>query len=297
MVVSGASGLIGRALVDRLRSDDVPVIRLVRRNPTSGDEVRWDPSTGTLDPAVLSGARAVVHLAGAGIGDQRWTAQRRAQIRDSRVRGTDLLARAMTAVDVPPGVWVSGSAIGIYGDRGDEELSEDSEPGSGFLADVCRDWEAATTPALAAGVRIVYLRTGVVLSDAGGALARQLPLFRLGLGGKLGDGRQWLSWIALADQIGAICHIMATPELSGPVNATAPAPVRNADFTAALGAALHRATVVTAPKAVLRLALGNQLTDEALMASQRVVPRRLTSSGYRFVAPDVTEALRQVLHR
>lgn len=295
IVVSGSSGLVGTALVAALKQSGQSVVRLVRRPPGGAEEVRWDPGSDTLDPAVVSGASAVVHLAGAGIGDQRWTPQRRAEIRDSRIRSTELLARTMVSATVPPPVWVSGSAIGIYGDRGDEELDEQSDPGSGFLADVCRAWEDATAPAAGAGVRVVHLRTGVVLSRTGGALARQLPLFRLGLGGKLGDGRQWLSWIAIADEVGAILHAIATSELSGPVNATAPAPARNADFTGALGAALHRWTVVPAPRSLLRLALGGQLTDEALLASQRVHPSRLLDTGYHFVAPDLADALRLAL--
>jgi uncharacterized protein (TIGR01777 family) len=295
VVITGSSGLVGTALVAALKQSEQTVVRLVRRPPSGAEEARWDPGSGTLDPAVVSGARAVVHLAGAGIGDQRWTPQRRAAIRDSRIRSTELLARTMVSATAPPPVWVSGSAIGIYGDRGDEELDEHSDPGSGFLADVCRAWEDATAPAAGAGVRVVHLRTGVVLSRAGGALARQLPLFRLGLGGKLGDGRQWLSWIAMADEVGAILHAIATSGLSGPVNATAPTPARNADFTAALGAALHRSTIVPAPRSLLRLALGGQLTDEALLASQRVHPNRLLDTGYHFVAPELTEALRLAL--
>lgn len=295
VVVTGASGLVGTALVTALERRGDQVVRLVRREARGGDERRWDPAAGRLDPDALHGADAVVHLAGAGIGDQRWTAHRKAEIRDSRIRGTSLLAEAIAAAPTPVPVWVSGSAVGWYGDRGDEELDEDSRPGSDFLAGLCRDWEAATAPAEAAGTRVALLRTGIVLSPAGGALARQLPLFRLGLGGHLGDGRQWVSWIALPDQIGAILHALDHPDLAGPFNATAPNPVTNADLTAALAGAVHRPAVLAVPRLALHVALGRELTDVALLASQRVRPARLLASGYRFAHPDVGPALRALL--
>lgn len=294
VVVSGASGLIGRALVAELHRRGRSVRQLVRRPVRSEEERRWDPSTGTIDADALRGAGAVVHLAGAGIGDQRWTPARRVEIRDSRVQGTSTLARAMAAMRDPP-VWVSGSAIGIYGDRGNEELDETSAAGTGFLAEVCQAWEAATAPVAASGGRVVLLRTGVVLARQGGALARQLPLFRLGMGGKLGDGHQWTSWIALADEVGAILHAIDHDDLSGPVNATAPNPVTNAELTRALGSALHRPTRIAAPKRLLQVALGSQLTEEALLASQRVLPRRLETSGYRFAYPEITGAIAAAL--
>lgn len=294
VVVSGASGLIGQALVRELHRRGDTVRQLVRRPVRGEDERQWDPVAGTVDADALRGAAAVVHLAGAGIGDQRWTPARRAEIRESRVRGTTTLATAIVRA-ASPSVWVSGSAVGIYGDRGQEELDEDSPPGSGFLADVCREWEAATTPAAEVGVRVVLLRTGVVMARQAGALARQLPLFRLGLGGTLGDGHQWVSWIALADEVGAILHAIDHGDLSGPVNATAPRPVPNAELTRAIGAAVHRPTRVAAPKRLLQLAMGSQLTDEALLVSQRVLPRRLEASGYRFLYPDIAGAIAAAL--
>ncbi len=294
VVVTGSSGLIGRAVVAALRARGDDVTLLVRHEPQGPSESQWDPAAGSIDPAAITGASAVVHLAGAGIADHRWSTQRKAEILGSRVRSTDLVARALAA-SAPGSVLVSGSAIGIYGNRGDEVLDERSETGHGFLADVCRAWEAATEPAASAGARVVLLRTGVVLSPSGGALGRQLPLFRLGLGGRLGDGRQWLSWISLADEVGAILHAIDEPALSGPVDATAPNPVTNGTFTSALAAAVHRPALLAVPRAALRLALGPELADEALLASQRVLPARLVATGYRFVAPDITTALTTLL--
>jgi uncharacterized protein (TIGR01777 family) len=236
-----------------------------------------------------------VHLAGAGIGDKRWSARRRREIVSSRVASTAVLVRALAELSRPPATMVSASAVGFYGDRGDEELTEDSGPGTGFLADLCRAWEDATEPAAQAGVRVVRLRSGIVLSAHGGALARQLPLFRLGLGGRLGTGRQWLSWISLADEVGAILHGLDDTALRGPVNATAPTPVTNRDFTRALGRALHRPTVMTVPGMALRIALGPDLASEMVLAGQRVVPTRLTSTGYRFHHADVDSALAAAL--
>ncbi|MDA8279103.1 MAG: TIGR01777 family oxidoreductase [Actinomycetota bacterium] len=294
VVVTGSSGLIGRAVVAALRARGDDVTLLVRHEPQSPSESQWDPAAGSIDPAAITGASAVVHLAGAGIADHRWSTQRKAEILGSRVRSTDLVARALAA-SAPGSVLVSGSAIGIYGNRGDEVLDERSETGHGFLADVCQAWEAAAEPAASAGARVVLLRTGVVLSPGGGALGRQLPLFRLGLGGRLGDGRQWLSWISLADEVGAILHAIDEPALSGPVDATAPNPVTNGTFTSALAAAVHRPALLAVPRAALRLALGPELADEALLASQRVLPARLVATGYRFVAPDITTALTTLL--
>ncbi len=294
VVVTGSSGLIGRAVVAALRARGDDVTLLVRHEPQGPSESQWEPAAGSIDPAAITGASAVVHLAGAGIADHRWSTQRKAEILGSRVRSTDLVARALAA-SAPGSVLVSGSAIGIYGNRGDEVLDERSETGHGFLADVCRAWEAAAEPAASAGARVVLLRTGVVLSPGGGALGRQLPLFRLGLGGRLGDGRQWLSWISLADEVGAILHAIDEPALSGPVDATAPNPVTNGTFTSALAAAVHRPALLAVPRAALRLALGPELADEALLASQRVLPARLVATGYRFVAPDITTALTTLL--
>jgi hypothetical protein len=294
VVVSGASGLVGSSLTDALRTRGDEVTALVRRVPIAG-EARWDPVAGSIDAAALEGADAVVHLAGAGIGDKRWSARRRHEIVSSRVESTSVLARTLVELSRPPATMVSASAVGFYGDRGDEELTEDSGPGTGFLADLCRAWEDATEPAARAGVRVVRLRSGVVLSAHGGALARQLPLFRLGVGGRLGTGRQWLSWISLADEVGAILHALEDTALRGPVNATAPAPVTNRDFTRALGRALHRPTVMTVPAVALRIALGPDLASEMVLAGPRVIPTRLTSTGYRFHHPDVDAALAAAL--
>ncbi len=294
VVVSGSSGLVGQALVAALRSRGDDVTPLVRRAAGAG-EAQWDPDRGSLDAAVFDGVDAVVHLAGAGIGDKRWSARRRQEIVSSRVRSTALLADTMAGLARPPAVMVSASAVGYYGDRGDEELTEDSEPGTGFLAQVCRAWEDATGPAAQRGVRVVRLRSGVVLSTRGGALARQLPLFRLGVGGPLGNGRQWLSWITLPDEVGAIAHVLGDDSLHGPVNATAPTPLTNRDFTRALGRALHRPTVLPVPGFALRAALGADLASEMVLAGQRVAPARLGAAGYGFHHRDIDTALAAVL--
>lgn len=295
VVITGSSGLIGQALGRALRADGHEVVPLVRHPPGPG-EVRWDPPAGTVDAAGLEGADAVVHLAGAGIADRRWTEARKAEILDSRVRATTVLADALATLERPPPVLVSGSAVGWYGgDHGDEELTEDSDPGADFLAGVCAAWEDATAPAQVAGIRVVRLRSGIVLSRHGGALGRQLPIFRLGLGGRLGSGRQWVSWITIDDEVGAIRRAIDDDTLQGPVNATAPAPVTNAAFTAALGRALHRPAVLAVPGPVLGLALGRQLADEALLGGQRVLPARLTAAGYRFAHPTIDAGLAAVL--
>jgi uncharacterized protein (TIGR01777 family) len=294
IVVSGASGLVGKSLTAALHARGDEVTPLVRRTAAAG-ESRWDPAAGSIDAGALEGADAVIHLAGAGIGDKRWSGQRRREIVSSRVESTSLLARTLAGLTRPPATMVSASAVGVYGDRGDEELTEDSRPGTGFLADVCLAWEGATGPAAQAGVRVVRLRSGVVLSAHGGALARQLPLFRYGIGCRLGSGRQWLSWISLPDEVGVILHALGEPALVGPVNATAPAPVSNRTFTRALGQALHRPTVLAVPGFALRIALGPDLAKEVVLASQRVVPTRLTATGYCFAHADIDTALVAVL--
>jgi uncharacterized protein (TIGR01777 family) len=289
VAISGSSGLIGQAVVAALRARGDEVISLVRR-PPGARELRWDPATGAVDAGALEGTDAVVHLAGAGIGDKRWSASRRHEIMASRVQSTTLLARTLAGLARPPTVMVSASAVGYYGDRGDEELTEQSSPGRGFLAEVCAAWEDATEPARRAGVRVVRLRSGVVLSAHGGALARQLPLFRLGIGGRLGSGRQWLSWISLPDEVGAVLHALDTPALEGAVNATAPSPVTNREFTRALARALHRPASVAVPGIALRIALGSDLASEMVLAGQRVLPTRLRATGYTFRYPDVDAA-------
>jgi len=294
VAVTGASGLIGSALTRRLMADGHRVSPLVRR-PAGPGEISWDPASGRLESKDLEGLDAVVHLAGESVG-VRWTASRKARIRESRVRGTRLLTEALARTSRHPAVLVSASAIGIYGDRGDEILTESSAPAAGddFLASVTRDWENAADSARAAGIRVVHPRFGVVLSPAGGALAKMLWPFRLGLGGRIGSGAQWMSWISIDDVAGALLHLIRTASLSGPVNLTAPAPVRNRDFTRALGRVLSRPAVLPVPAAALRLVLG-EMADAALLASARVRPDRLIGSGYQFVHPDLDTALRQML--
>ncbi len=294
VMMSGASGLIGASVINALRTRGDDVTPLVRRPPGPG-EARWDPAAGSIDSGALEGADAVVHLAGAGIGDKRWSATRRQEIVSSRVRSTSLLARSLAELNRPPSVLVSASAVGFYGDRGDEELTEASGPGRGFLAELCQAWEDATGRATQAGIRVVRLRSGVVLSAHGGALARQLPLFRLGVGGRLGSGRQWLSWISLPDEVGAVLHALDEPSLEGPVNATAPTPVTNRDFTRALSRALHRPAVLAVPGLALRVALGSDLASEMVLAGQRVLPAKLTASGYVFDHENIDTALASLL--
>jgi len=293
IVISGASGLIGSALSAHLRAAGHTVVPLVRR-AARPDEIRWDPAAGTLDQQALSGADAVVHLAGAGIGDHRWTDAYKREIRDSRVRSTELLATTIVAAEQRPLVFLSGSAIGIYGARGDEELDEQSTVGTGFLADVCIDWENAAAAADEVGTRVAYLRTGIVLTPKGGALKKQLPLFKIGLGGRFGKGTQWQSWISLDDEVGAIEHLLTAP-VHGPVNLTAPSPVTNAEFAKALAGALHRPSVVPVPSFGPRLLLGGELADALLFTGQRVLPAVLGRSGYEFRHPSLDGALRALL--
>jgi uncharacterized protein (TIGR01777 family) len=296
ILVSGASGLVGRALCARLPAAGHAVVRLVRRAATRPDEVAWDPVAGTLDPAALAGFDAVVHLAGAGIADRRWTPARRRELVDSRVRSTTLLANALAAAPSPPRVLLSASASGWYGDRGDEPLAETSGPGTGFLAGLARAWEGAAAPAAAAGIRVAHPRTGVVLAPHGGALAKLLPLFRLGLGGPLGSGAQWWSWITLDDLLASFVHAIGHADVRGPFNAATPSPLTNAGFTRALGRALRRPAWLPAPAFALRLALGRDLADEALLSSQRLVPALLERTGFRFGDPELEPALRRLLH-
>ena len=300
LLVTGSSGLIGTALVDAALARGDTVTRMVRsssgrRPATAGvTDVAWDPGAGTVDTAGLRAARpvdGVVHLAGAGVGDRRWSASRKAEILDSRIRSTQLIARTIAGLDPTPQVLVSSSAVGYYGDRGDEALTEASPPGSGFLAEVCVSWEAATAPAPEAGIRTVLLRTGIVLSASGGALAKQLPLFKLGLGGRIGSGRQYRSWITLDDQVAAILHCVADATLSGPVNATAPHPATDAELAKAIGTALHRPSFLAVPAPVLKLVLGTEMAGDMVLSSQRVLPAQLERAGYRFSHPDLDEAM------
>jgi uncharacterized protein (TIGR01777 family) len=295
VLVTGSSGLVGSALVSQLKGDGHTVTRLVRSRRSAAEaQVPWDPEVGTIDAASLEGLDAVVHLAGESIAAGRWTAARKVRILESRVKGTRLLAEALARLHKRPKVLVSASAVGYYGDRGEEGLGEESASGSGFLAEVCRQWEAAATPASQSGIRVVHPRFGVILSRAGGALPRLLLPFRLGLGGRLGSGQQFMSWIALDDVVGAIHHAITHDDLQGPVNAVSPAPARNHEFTKTLGRVLRRPTVFPLPAFAARLAFG-QMADEMLLASQRVEPAKLLASGYQFQFPDLESALRHLL--
>ncbi len=290
MIISGASGLIGGALSSELRTAGHEVVALVRR-PASGDrEVQWDPSAGTLAAEALAGADAVVHLAGAGIGDHRWTDDYKREVLESRTKSTALLAERIAECSQRPPVLLSGSAIGIYGASDDRELDETSPAGSGFLADVCVQWEAGTAAAAEAGTRVAHLRTGIVLTKQGGALKKMLPLFKLGVGGKFGNGRQWMSWISLHDEVGAIVHLL-TNDVHGPVNLTAPSPVTGAEFATTLGKVLHRPAKVPVPAFGPKLLLGAELADALLFTGQRVLPKVLQQSEYAFQHPTLTEAL------
>jgi uncharacterized protein (TIGR01777 family) len=296
VAVTGSTGLIGTALVDALTGAGHRVLRVVRRPPPSpaSDAVVWDPKAGTIDAAGLEDVDAVVHLAGAGIGDKRWNEAYKRELLDSRVQGTGLLARTLAGLTRRPGVLVSASAVGWYGDRGDEVLDETSAPGTGFLAMVCQQWEAAAEPARAVGIRVAHPRSGVVLSPRGGALKKELPLFKFGLGGRFGTGRQWQSWITLDDEVRGLVHLL-TADVDGPVNLTAPTPVTNAEMTATLGRVLHRPTVLPVPSFGPKLLLGPELAAVLLYEGQRVLPRALEASGFQFAHPELEEALRSLL--
>ncbi|MET9408951.1 TIGR01777 family oxidoreductase [Streptomyces sp. NPDC002935] len=294
IVIAGASGLIGSALARSLSAEGHEVVRLVRREPRSRDEVRWDPQRQRIDAVGLLGCAAVVNLAGAPVAARPWTRTYKRKIRDSRVLGTATLADAVASLDEPPRVFVNGSAIGFYGDTDDRAVDESAPPGDGFLASVCVEWEEATAPAQEAGVRTVLPRTGLVVSREGGAWAKLFPLFRAGVGGRMGDGRQYWSYIALHDEVAAIRHLIDTESLSGPVNLTAPDPLTNREITEAMGRVLRRPTLLTAPAPLLRLALGDMAED--ILGSQRVLPTRLLESGFAFAFPSIEGALRAALH-
>jgi uncharacterized protein (TIGR01777 family) len=292
VVISGSSGLIGTALRDTLTADGHRPIALVRRTSRGADEIAWDIDSGVIDAASLEGVDAVVHLAGAGIGDKRWTEGYKRALVTSRTRSTALLTTTLAGLDRSPSRLVSASAIGYYGDRGDEVLTETSEPGTSFLADLCQQWEEATRPAVDAGIPTALIRTGVVLTATGGALAKMLPLFRLGVGGTLGSGRQYWSWITLADQVAAIVHLLEHPEVTGPVNLTGPEPVTNKQFTEALGRVLQRPTLVPVPPFGPKLLLGAEMADALLFDSARVLPTVLETSGFAFEHRQIADGLR-----
>jgi hypothetical protein len=294
VAVTGASGLIGQALVAGLTAAGSEVLQ-VTRGAGAASVVHWDPERGVLDPGALAGVDAVVNLAGASV-DVRWNESQKRLIRSSRIESTSLLARTIAALHPPPKVLIAGSAVGIYGNRGDDILDEASKSGDDFLAEVAVEWEAAASPARNAGIRTVYPRFGVVLSRKGGALARMLPPFELGAGGKLGGGNQWMSWVAIDDVVAAVQFAIATSTMNGPMNVTAPNPVTNAEFARTLGTVLHRPALATIPAVALRLLFG-ELADVALLASQRVLPRALERAGFAFRYPMLESALRHVLDR
>jgi uncharacterized protein len=291
VAITGASGLIGSALADALLREGNDVTRLVRRSPRRPGEVAWNPldPTGGIDPATFDNVDAVVHLSGAPIAGGLWTSSRKAQLRASRIQSTKALVAALSKAATPPRALLSGAAVGWYGDTGAHEVDESAPAGTGFLAQLVRDWEAAAEPASKAGLRVVTLRTGVVLSGRGGTLGVLVPLFRFGLGARIGPGSQYISWIALADHVAAVRFLISHGDIEGPVNLTAPGSVTNAQFTAELARALRRPALLRIPSAVLRAGLG-ELAGEVL-ASQRVIPRRLEEAGFAFRYPDIASAL------
>lgn len=293
IVVAGSSGLIGSSLVRSLLADGHEVVRLVRRAPGAG-EARWDPAGGTVDAEALAGADAVVNLAGAGVGDRRWTAAYKRELHDSRVLGTATLARAVAALPTPPRVLLNASGVGFYGDSGDRVVDESAPAGEGFLADLCVAWEAATRPAEEAGVRVAHLRTGLVVAAKGGAFGPVFRIFRLGLGGRLGSGRQYWSVISLHDEVAAIRFLLTADQVSGPVNLAGPHPVTNAEATKAIAKVLHRPALFPVPAFALRAVLGEFAGD--VLTGQRAEPRALTEAGFRFTHPTIEDAVTAALH-
>jgi uncharacterized protein (TIGR01777 family) len=297
VLITGASGLIGTALARTLVSNGHRVVRLRRGGATNENEVGWDPDEGLIDAPALEGIDAAVHLAGESIGEKRWSDEQKRRILDSRTRGTALLVGALASRERKPRVLVSASAIGYYGDRGDEVLTENSRPGDDFLADVCKQWESTSAPAQDAGIRTVTVRSGIVLAREGGALKRMLLPFRLGVGGRIGSGVQYMSWISIDDEVGAIVHAIENENVRGPMNATGPLPVINGEFATTLGRVLHRPAVLPTPLAPLRFVYGPELVTSLLLFSQRVEPSVLRATGYEFRHPSLEAALRAVLDR
>lgn len=294
VAITGASGLVGSALVKELRNRGHTVLRLVRRPPKSEDEIFWDPSSGAIDANALEGLDAVVHLAGVSIASGLWTSSRKEAIRSSRVKGTALLSETLASLDRSPRVLVSTSGVHFYGDGGDQVLTEDSPPGKGFLAGVCREWEGAAAPARESGIRVVHPRFGVVFARKGGILPLMAMPFRFGVGGELGSGTQYMSWIAIEDLMAVLIEAITNESFEGPVNAVAPNPVTNAELTKALGETLHRPTFMRVPRRIATL-VGGDLARELILMSQRVVPQKLLDSGFTFTYPEVGDALERYL--
>jgi hypothetical protein len=298
IILSGASGMLGSAVRRALATRDIRFLQLLRRVPDGDGQLQWNPGSDQPleNPASLEGANAAIHLSGASVAGHRWTQAYRREMAASRIDSTRRLAILLAGLKRPPQSFLVASATGIYGDRGDEVLDETSSAGAGFLANLCQDWEAAAKPAVNAGIRVVHLRFGVVLGPGHGALAKMLPPFRVGLGAKLGSGRQWMSWVAQEDAVAAILFAMDHQKLSGPVNVTAPNPVTNAEFTRALGRQLRRPAFLTVPAFAVRLMFG-QMAVEALLASARVLPAKLLASGFQFSLPEVDQALKSALRQ
>lgn len=295
VAITGSSGLIGTALQSALTEAGHRPIRLVRRNPVAGaDEIQWDVDGGTIDASSLDGVDAVVHLAGAGIGDKRWNAKYKQLLVESRTKGTTLIAESIAGLDAKPSIFLSGSAIGYYGPHGNDVITEDTPAGDTFLADLCVQWEAAAQPAIDAGIPTAFLRTGIVQTPNGGSLQKQLPLFKLALGGPFGSGKQYQSWISLDDEVGAIVHLLEAG-MTGPVNLTAPAPVTSRTFAKTLGRVLNRPAVFPIPAFGPRLLLGKEMANALLFESQNIMPNALQASGYTFIHPDIESGLRAVL--
>jgi len=295
VAVTGASGLVGSELASTLRRDGFEVLRLVRRAPSADDEVRWNPDAGTIDAGGLRGITGAIHLAGDNIASGRWTEAKKAKIRDSRVRGTALLAGALAELSPKPRVLISASAVGYYGACGEEALDENAAQGSGFLASVCGEWEAAAASVREVGIRVVHARIGIVLAPRGGALAKMKMPFLLGVGGRIGDGQQYMSWITLEDLVSALVFAFQREELEGPVNFVSPTPVTNTDFTVTLGRVLKRPTAFSVPKFALRLGVGSDMANEMLLGGSRVIPASLHAHGFRWEHTTLEPALRSLL--